>query len=146
MAWMPFGYPAVIPNCMHRNYRNRPVGILYVSMPAGIPILAECGGAMLLCKALVDLNGSDCSMAGVFPCVSIMQTRLVALGHREEASGVKGHEFHYSTREKSEGLPPAFDVSQGDKGVRYKNVRVSYIHWFFAEVNNQACAWFKTVS
>ncbi len=113
---------------------------------AGIPILAECGGAMLLGKALVDLNGSDWSMAGVFPCVSIMQTRLVALGHREEASGVKVHEFHYSTREKIEGLLPAFDVSQGDKVVRYKNVRASYIHWFFAEVSNQACAWFKTVS
>jgi len=109
---------------------------------AGMPILAECGGAMLLGKALVDINGDRWPMAAVFPYVSIMQPRLAALGYREETSGVKGHEFHYSTREHAEGLAPAFDVLQGDKGVRYNNVRASYVHWYFSAEPGQAAVWF----
>ena len=87
--------------------------------------MAECGGAMLLGKSLVDVISDVWPMAGIFPYVSITQNLLAAFGHREEACGVKGHEFQYSTREQDEGLLQAFDVAQGDKGVRYKNVRAS---------------------
>jgi cobyrinic acid a,c-diamide synthase len=82
-------------------------------------------------------------MAGIFPYVSVMQPHLAALGYREEASGVKGHEFHFSTREQDEGLPPAFDVLQGDKGARYRNVRASYVHWFFSDDQHQVASWFE---
>jgi cobyrinic acid a,c-diamide synthase len=52
----------------------------------------------------------------------------------------------FPTREQNEGLPQAFDTAQGDKGVRYKNVRASYIHWYFAETNNQSINWFNVVN
>jgi len=42
-----------------------------------------------------------------------------------------------------ETLPPAFDVLQGDKGVRYQNVRASYVHWYFADTLNQVATWFS---
>ncbi len=141
--WLPGGYPELYAQQLSESATWNS---LRAYADAGTPILAECGGAMLLGKSLVDINGDDWPMAAIFPYVSIMQKRLAALGHREEASGVKGHEFHYSIREQNEGLPPAFDVVQGDKGVRYKNVRASYVHWYFANALNQVCAWFNVES
>ncbi|MGR8978763.1 MAG: cobyrinate a,c-diamide synthase [Gammaproteobacteria bacterium] len=139
-VWLPGGYPELYAELLSQSaswdsLRSR--------ADAGTPILAECGGAMLLGRALIDVKGNHWPMAAVFPYVSIMQTDLAALGHREEATGVKGHEFHYSTREHDEGLAPAFDVLQGDKGVRYQNVRASYVHWYFADPLDQAAAWFS---
>jgi cobyrinic acid a,c-diamide synthase len=136
--WLSGGYPELYAQQLSKSDSW---DSLCQHADAGTPILAECGGAMLLGKSLLDVNGDDWPMAGIFPYVSVMQTRLVALGHREEASGVKGHEFHYSKREQDEGLLSAFDVAQGDKGVRYKNVRSSYVHWYFSTALNQACAW-----
>jgi cobyrinic acid a,c-diamide synthase len=139
-AWLPGGYPELHTE---RLSRSASWASLRDCADAGMPILAECGGAMLLGKALVDQNGRHWPMAGIFPYVSVMQSHLAALGYREEASGVKGHEFHFSTREQDEGLAPAFDVVTGDKGVRYRNVRASYVHWFFSDEQNQVAAWFE---
>jgi cobyrinic acid a,c-diamide synthase len=101
---------------------------------------------MLLGKTLVDSEGVHWPMANIFPYVSIMQSRLVALGHRTEKLGLRGHEFHYSKRENDAELPAAFEVDQGDKGVRYKNARVSYIHWYFASEADQVAKWFNRFS
>ncbi|ESS72788.1 cobyrinic acid A,C-diamide synthase CobB [Methyloglobulus morosus KoM1] len=141
--WLPGGYPELYARQLSQSTTWHS---MRTYADAGTPILAECGGAMLLGQSLVDVNGDNWPMAGVFPYISIMQTRLAALGHREEASGVKGHEFHYSTREQDEGLRPAFDVTQGDQGVRYKNARASYVHWYFASAPNQAYTWFNADS
>jgi len=138
-VWLPGGYPELYARQLSRSSTW---ASLRLCAESGMPILAECGGAMLLGKALVDINGDHWPMAAIFPYVSAMQPRLAALGHREEASGVKGHEFHYSTREHAESLAPAFDVLQGDKGVRYKNVRASYVHWYFASEPGQVAIWF----
>ncbi|MGR8941749.1 MAG: cobyrinate a,c-diamide synthase [Gammaproteobacteria bacterium] len=137
-VWLPGGYPELYaePLSLSASWVS-----LRECAETGMPILAECGGAMLLGKSLVDLEGRHWPMAAIFPYVSVMQPRLAALGYREEASGVKGHEFHYSTREQDEGLAPAFAVSKGDKGVRYRNVRASYVHWYFADEHPQVADW-----
>jgi len=139
-VWLPGGYPELYAQQLSQSNSWES---LRSCADAGMPILAECGGAMLIGQALVDVNGKHWPMAAIFPHISIMQTRLVALGHREELSGVKGHEFHYSTRVQDEDLPAAFEVLQGDKGVRYKNVRASYVHWYFQTDQNQAANWFN---
>lgn len=142
-VWLPGGYPELHAQQLSES---NSWASLHAFADAGKPILAECGGAMLLGKTLVDVEGKHWPMAGIFPYSSVMQPRLVALGHREETSGVTGHEFHYSKREHDEGLTPAFDVAQGDKGVRYNNVRASYVHWYFATERHQASTWFTAGS
>jgi cobyrinic acid a,c-diamide synthase len=142
-VWLPGGYPElhVEPLSQSKTWAS-----LHAFINAGKPVLAECGGAMLLGKTLVDSEGVHWPMANIFPFVSIMQSRLVALGHRTEKSGLRGHEFHYSKRENDAELPTAFEVNQGDKGVRYKNTRASYIHWYFSSEPNQAAKWLTTDS
>jgi cobyrinic acid a,c-diamide synthase len=71
----------------------------------GIPIYAECGGFMTLCREVEDLAGRRHRMAGVFPTIARMNVRSFRLGYREvRVEGVsrmrgvvaRGHEFHYS--------------------------------------------------
>lgn len=142
-VWLPGGYPELHAQQLSESKSWESIRAFANS---GKPILAECGGAMLLGKTLVDIDGKHWPMAGILPYRSVMQPHLVALGHREESSGVTGHEFHYSKREQDDGLIPAFDVVQGDKGVRYNNVRASYVHWYFATDQHQVSAWFTVDS
>lgn len=73
----------------------------------GLPIYGECGGFMVLCKTLVDLEGAAHPMIGCFGFTCRMYPRLKALGYREivftedtvlgpAGAGARGHEFHYS--------------------------------------------------
>lgn len=137
-VWLPGGYPElyVQPLSESASWAS-----LRSFIEAGKPVLAECGGAMLLGRELVDAAGNRWPMAGVFPYASVMQPRLVALGYREDISGARGHEFHFSWREQDEGLQKCFDCASGDSGVRYKNVRASYVHWYF-QSSDQITEWF----
>ncbi len=74
---------------------------------AGMPVYAECGGFMYLCRHLFTTKDEKHEMAGVFPFDTRMQRRLFSLGYREirfagdtpvAAAGLiaRGHEFHYS--------------------------------------------------
>jgi len=71
------------------------------------PLYAECGGFMYLTEAIVDGEGREYPMAGIFPTRTRMQTRLAALAYVEiEAledtpwlamgERARGHEFRYS--------------------------------------------------
>lgn len=73
---------------------------------AGLPVYAECGGLMLLSRALT-WRGSRYPMAGVLPCeVEVCDAPqghgyselLVDVDNPFFAAGtrIKGHEFHYS--------------------------------------------------
>lgn len=77
----------------------------------GMPIYAECGGFMYLCKELSDQNGKRYPMVGCFPFTARMYSRLKALGYREvtltqdtvigpSGQTIRGHEFHYSELNK----------------------------------------------
>jgi len=78
----------------------------------GMPIYAECGGFMYLCRELSDQNQKRFAMAGCFPFAAQMNSRLKALGYREvtltrdtiigpAGQAMRGHEFHYSVLEKN---------------------------------------------
>ena len=138
--WLPGGYPELYgPQLVE----SASWPSLRAAVESGMPVLAECGGAMLLGRELVDKDGQRWPMAAIFPYASVMQPKLAALGYREEQGGAKGHEFHYSRREQSEGLAPGFNCLSGDQGVRYKNTRASYVHWYFASNTDQVAAWFR---
>jgi cobyrinic acid a,c-diamide synthase len=76
----------------------------------GMPIYAECGGFMYLCRALRQADGTDYPMCGCFAYRTRMHPRLRRLGYRRvQLTGdtllgpagamLRGHEFHYSDLE-----------------------------------------------
>lgn len=105
---------------------------------AGLPILAECGGMMVLSERLVDKQGTGWPMLGLLPGTIVMQSRLAALGPQawNTPQGVlRGHAFHYSrfetelpmqthTRKYASGEP-------GEAIYRVGNLTASYFHSYF---------------
>ncbi|MGN1038558.1 MAG: cobyrinate a,c-diamide synthase [Mailhella sp.] len=103
---------------------------------SGLPVYAECGGFMLLGKALL-LNDKTFPMAGVFPSQPQFYKRPQGLGYvtakviaenpfHPVHSVWKGHEFHYSRCEwQKEPLPSCcLELSPG-KGM-YEKSGISY--------------------
>ena len=136
--WLPGGYPELYAGALAESPSLTSIKAFIES---GKPTLAECGGAMLLGKALIDQAGTTWPMANVLPFVSRMQDSLAALGYRRETSGMRGHEFHFSVREWEVVATPAFVMDAGDCGIRYKNLRASYVHWYFASAPAIAAQW-----
>jgi cobyrinic acid a,c-diamide synthase len=94
---------------------------------AGGPIYAECGGFMYLTDAIVDLDGREHAMAGIFPTRARMQPCLAALGYIEEDGGLRGHEFRHS---EIDPMPPTIERC-GARAYRMNNVIAGYVHRHF---------------
>lgn len=99
------GYPELHAQHLAANetMRNQ---ILHLSNQ-GMPIYAECGGFMYLCRALEDADGTVYPMCNCFPFQPRMHKKLRTLGYREVRLNsdtllgsrdqvLRGHEFHYS--------------------------------------------------
>lgn len=111
----------------------------------GLPIYAECGGLMYLCKSLIT-NEGEFPMVGVFPFRLKMFKKPQAHGYviakvngnnpfYEKEVELKGHEFHYSKVIEYESLPTmSFQMLRGEgivenmDGAVYKNTLGTYIH------------------
>jgi cobyrinic acid a,c-diamide synthase len=109
-------------------YRNR------------MPIWAECGGFMFLCRQFIDWDGNIHSGVGIIPARIIMTRKLQALGYVEaialhdsiiaaQGDTYRGHEFHYST---IEGISPdnsGFSLGgYRSDGYVENNLFASYVH------------------
>lgn len=115
----------------------------------GLPVYAECGGLLLLCRSLVDLAGREYPLAGVVPARAVMGRRLAGFGYREAEAlrdtlllrageRVRGHEFHYAFLEwdeaPPEGRPHAYRLRRGPgeagvpEGWAAGNVLASFLH------------------
>jgi cobyrinic acid a,c-diamide synthase len=138
-VWLVGGYPELYTETLSQS-------VTWVSLrdfiESGKPVLAECGGMMILGQELIELDGTVWTMAGILPYSIKMQPRLVSLGYRNVAE-LRGHEFHYSERIAAEPLPSCFALERGDQGVAYKNLRASYIHWYFPSQPETVANWFK---
>jgi cobyrinic acid a,c-diamide synthase len=115
----------------------------------GLPIYAECGGLMVLCRAIEDLDGKVHEMAGLYPFTVRRLSRLKALGYREiilnspcplgdAGEKARGHVFHYSEIiEKTDTVKAVYDISARSKsldqceGYLYRNVLAGYVHLHF---------------
>ncbi|NDY42278.1 cobyrinate a,c-diamide synthase [Dissulfurirhabdus thermomarina] len=102
---------------------NRPLlGAVRRAVEAGMPVYAECGGLLYLCRGLLDpaAPGGLVPWVGALPYAVEMTPRRRALGYREVELAVdcllgpagtrlRGHEFHYSRLVPAggEGTPPA---------------------------------------
>lgn len=93
----------------------------------GMPYLAECGGLMYLCEALIDLEGVSSQMLAWLPGTTEMTPKLQRFGYAELAlnelcilgnkgSVIRIHEFHRS--KASVNLPTRYNL----KKVRHQEV------------------------
>lgn len=116
---------------------------------SGLPIYAECGGLMYLCRSVTDFDGRQHALAGIVPGECQMERKRKALGYVSATACVdnllcrageslKGHEFHYSSIVFDEGAEnPAFLLSKEGKagcsqdGYVSDNVLASYLHVHF---------------
>jgi len=139
--YLPGGYPE-----LHAGRLAANAGLLAQIRDlalAGLPVYAECGGLMLLCR---EIDGQV--MAGVFPAQARMLPRRQALGYREvtlrqdgplgpAGTLARGHEFHYSALEMPQSVGRDYRLARhgaelGTEGYRIGNVLGSYIHLHFA--------------
>jgi len=135
------GYPELHVEQLAANHSL--LAQLRQTAEAGLPIYAECGGFMYLCKSVDSL-----SLVGLFPAAVRMLTKRKALGYRSvetvedtllgpAGSKARGHEFHYSEIDAAEHLSHCYRLGRRDgeelgmEGYRYKNVLGSYIHLHF---------------
>ncbi len=104
-CWLPGGYPE-----LHAGTLAAATGFM-----AGLrafadsrPVHGECGGYMVLGKALTDADGVSHAMAGLLDVETSFARRKMNLGYRRAilqadgplgpaGAGLTGHEFHYAT-------------------------------------------------
>ena len=149
LLYLPGGYPEKHLEALVANETCRKAIKEYAEK--GGRIVAECGGMMYLCKAIVTDNG-EYPMCGVLPySITARQAdRKLSLGYRRfvlDGKEYRGHEFHYT-----QFLRPSDSKRQGDsvgetptsivqvynaKGepvntpvFKYKNVLASYTHLY----------------
>ena len=139
--WLPGGYPELYAESLSNS---KSLESIQQFVEQGKPVLAECGGLMLLGASLQDKAGTVWPMANILPFTTRMQDKLASLGYREDASGVRGHEFHHSVRENmTDDMEVAFSLERGDKGIQYNGLRASYVHWYFASAPEVVATWFN---
>jgi cobyrinic acid a,c-diamide synthase len=133
------GYPEVHAEALSANESMRDAIVEFAVQ--GAPIYAECGGFMYLMKAIVDADGRNWPMVGIFPTSARMQKRLAKLGYIEVESceadawlapgeNARGHEFRYSTMDP---MPETVARIYRDpaEGYRVQSVVGSYVHLHF---------------
>ena len=118
----------------------------------GIPIVAECGGYMYLCRSVTDFDGKQYSMAGLIAENCRMEKRLQTVGYVEATALVdnvlcqagetlRGHEFHFSRMEPADSAQSsqaAFQITKNRTGLSAPggfagaNLVASYLHIHFA--------------
>ncbi len=113
----------------------------------GVPMYAECGGLMYLCRSISLKKGwRDVDRDGVYPMCGVFAGDAVmpavkTLGYVEGTAvvggvhmPVRGHEFHYSGVAMDEGAVYAYRLSRGagvekgQDGVVYKRALGAYTH------------------
>ena len=139
------GYPELHARTLTQNTGFRQA--VSLACKNGMPIYAECGGFMTLCRTLEDLDGQCHDMVGCFEFTCRMSKRLRALGYREITlnrntilgqTGVtaRGHEFHYSSLD-DHGEKSVYNASDrtGDTravpGFEKNRTLGSYLHLHF---------------
>ncbi|MEG6513708.1 cobyrinate a,c-diamide synthase [Desulforamulus ruminis] len=113
----------------------------------GMPIYAECGGLMYLCRQIAAA-GQEFPGVGLVPSRVQMGKKLAALGYVRarlrkpsllggEGTELKGHEFHWSTMEELPQEDSAYCLKGGRggdgrlEGYARENLLASYVHLHF---------------
>jgi len=136
-VYLTGGYPELHGETLAQARRWR--DSIRAAHAAGVTILAECGGMMVLADAIADAEGRSWPMAGLLPGRVQMQARLAGLGGQAmptKAGELRGHTFHYS-RFDTPLAPVAWTAkhpsgAQGEAVYRVGSLTASYFHAFFS--------------
>lgn len=134
------GYPEVFAADLVANVTIRKQ--IKQKIKDGMPVYAECGGLMYLTQKIIDLDGKDYPMAGVFNSSVQMTKRLQRFGYAElDYAGIRTrcHEFHHSKliEYNTPNYQKAYHLNKPDKnlewscGLHYKNCLAGYAHLHF---------------
>ncbi|MFZ2629016.1 MAG: cobyrinate a,c-diamide synthase [Rugosibacter sp.] len=148
--WLPGGYPELHAATLAQ--RHDLFAQLHNHVKADKPLLAECGGMMVLFDTLADKEGNIHPMAALLPGQVAMQPRLTALGGQEAdlpEGTLRGHTFHYSKTETSltplthaRRQRPLAGKTQGEAIYRRARLTASYVHFYFPSNPAAAAALF----
>lgn len=148
--WLPGGYPELYAEVL--SSRNEFFAALHAHVNACKPLLAECGGMMVLFQQLVDLQGHEHAMASVLQGSVQMQQRLAALGAQQAnlpEGSLRAHTFHYSKAHTT--LAPLLHAQRhrmdtlqdgGEAVYRVKRLTASYLHFYFPSAAETVAALF----
>jgi cobyrinic acid a,c-diamide synthase len=141
LCWLPGGYPE-----LHAGRLSAAQGFI-----KGLRRFAqkgwlhgECGGYMVLGRALIDAAGEAHEMAGLLELETSFAQRKLHLGYRQARLAVdhplgavgfrlRGHEFHYATVLREEGPPfalarDAYSDAERPAGLARNRVSGSFFH------------------
>ena len=144
VCWLPGGYPELHAGAIAGAARFLD-GLRRFA--ATRPVHGECGGYMVLGRALTDAAGTAHPMAGLLGASFSYAKRRMKLGYREvtlagpcclgpAGAVLRGHEFHYATMTEADPpdapLADARDASgtvlPEDRGSRRGNVTGGFFH------------------
>lgn len=140
IVYFPGGYPECYLSELSAN--KSMLESIRTFVDNGGKALAECGGMMYLGKGIVDRDGNNFPMVGVFDFTTSMEQAKMTLGYRKilmDDMHLKGHEFHYSTLVEQHEAPAHATVltargTEINTNIFVKNkVMASYIHFYFGE-------------
>ncbi len=143
-VYLPGGYPELYGARIESN--GGFLGGLRAAAARGAVVFGECGGYMVLGRAITDQDGEAHEMAGLLPLETSFSQKRLHLGYREvtlcadagplgaKGTGFRGHEFHYAST-VNEGPGPSLFAAQdaagrrlGPVGMRQSQVLGSFIH------------------
>jgi len=115
------GYPELYAESLENSKTTRKLKDLAAD---GLPIYAECGGLLYLCRTY-EVDGRVYKMADVVPGNTHMTNQLNALDYTEAhpldrnfcSHNIKGHEFHFSITECDRDAKFAYEMLRG-KGIQ----------------------------
>jgi cobyrinic acid a,c-diamide synthase len=142
---LPGGYPEL--HAAQLAASGRSLGALRQAAAAGLPIVAECGGLLLLGQELCDGEGQPQPMAGVLPfCarrgeLSLGYRQATALGDGlllRRGERLWGHEFHrWQLQHAPDAAEPLWQLEgwgcpARPEGWRRAHVHASWLHLHWA--------------
>jgi cobyrinic acid a,c-diamide synthase len=137
---LPGGFPERFAAVLRDNLPMR--RSLAAAVRTGMPVVAECGGAMYLGTHLTQEDGERFEMCGVLPYGTRMARTRRALGYRSARAlrdsplarageVVRGHEFHWSAAEPEvTAATAAYHLAETDApdGYATPTLLASYVH------------------
>ncbi|RNJ49300.1 cobyrinate a,c-diamide synthase [Methylocystis hirsuta] len=141
LCWLPGGYPELHAGRLSaaRGFKN---GLRRFAQRGWLH--GECGGYMVLGRALIDAAGAAHEMAGLLELETSFAKRKLHLGYRQARLAVdhplgavglrlRGHEFHYATVLREEGAPfalarDAYSEDERPAGLARNGVSGSFFH------------------
>lgn len=133
--YLPGGYPELHASRLASN--RRWLDSMRTFAVSELPLLAECGGMMVLFDTLTTLDGTTHVMTGLLPGKVTMRPQLAAIGLQSLALSrgeLRGHSFHYSQLDTP--LVPAWRCVSHGHGAgecvfRQGAIIASYLHAYF---------------